>query len=119
MGDGYYGEYRWDENGNEYLVINVDYLDDFWQTIDTIGHEVMGHKMTKNIIESGVKPDGMSDSVWQDMRLSYTNMVNSYVETDPYYEQQQSETDAQKSGLYFKVKFEVNRINNRKVVKND
>ena len=91
------------------LTINPSNLNDFIENMDTIAHEIIGHRVTYKIVENKKKPVDMSNVVWQDFRYSYTNMESAYIYLDDEYDdkeyelyrKQPSEREAWKIGNYF------------------
>lgn len=103
------------------LKINPNNLNNFIENMDTVAHEIIGHRSTYKTVENNKKPDNMSNIVWQDFRYSYTNMESAYIylndeyNEDEYelYRTQPSEKEAWAIGSYFS-----NQINKLKETSN-
>ncbi len=103
------------------LKINPNNLNNFIENMDTVAHEIIGHRSTYKTVENNKKPDNMSNIVWQDFRYSYTNMESAYIYlNDEYneheyelYRTQPSEKEAWAIGSYFS-----NQINKLKETSN-
>ncbi|MDL2295916.1 hypothetical protein LJC18_03875 [Lachnospiraceae bacterium OttesenSCG-928-E19] len=97
--------------------INFDFVESVPDLMNTIFHEIAGHKVTADLVNKGEKPKDMSDQAWKEIQLSNSNIYkNNYVQDGIYYKVQPSEMDSWNSGDYSEKQFK-DKMNAQEFIK--